>query len=360
MERGIECRVVSFDGWRPKAGGSGQPARVERSQGVQVLRLSAASQLQALHAFAREWPPDLTHVHHAMLWEALGQLPDATAPTVLSIHVLQQRLYELRGGAERAIHPPSSLVAQQRAIAEATRVLLPSRAVRDAVASYDGVVADKLALLPLALHDSISARAATERRRSDDSAARPLSLLYVGRFGDVKGTRELFELIPALLARLPEARFVVAGGLPDNRKADARWRRRAEAALGAVAERVELCGWLDPADLEARYSAADLLLSPSWHESFGLAPLEAMLHGVPVLATRSGGPEELLDDGVSGVLVPPRDVSAMLEAAVTLASDRPRLAAMGLAAQKRARADFLWPARVGELEQLYGSLLSRA
>jgi L-malate glycosyltransferase len=102
--------------------------------------------------------------------------------------------------------------------------------------------------------------------------------------------------------------------------------------------------------------ATDLFLLPSQTESFGLAALEAMACGSPVVASRAGGLPEVIDDGVNGILEPVGSVEAMGRRAVELLRDPPGYAAMREAAIAKAR-EFSADRIVPMYEQVYEEVL---
>src|SRR6185312_1148514 len=94
----------------------------------------------------------------------------------------------------------------------------------------------------------------------------------------------------------------------------------------AAAARVRLLGTVPLLALIRAYRTADLLVLPSiWQESYGLPVAEAMACGVPVLASASGGVPELIEDGVTGRLVPRLDITALTRALREMSADRARL-----------------------------------
>jgi glycosyltransferase involved in cell wall biosynthesis len=105
-----------------------------------------------------------------------------------------------------------------------------------------------------------------------------------------------------------------------------------------VADRVCFLGWRE--DIPELLSSWDLLVMPSLDEGFPLSVLEAMAAARPVLASRVGGLPEIVLDGVTGYLIPPKDTEALVHHITELANDRVRLAEMGQAGWKRAQAEF--------------------
>ena len=112
-------------------------------------------------------------------------------------------------------------------------------------------------------------------------------------------------------------------------------------------------------DVESLLAVADLLLLPSADEAFGLAALEGMSCGVPVIATNVGGVPEVVEDGKSGFLLPVGDVGGMADAALALLADAPRYAEFRLAARRRAVEHFDIAQIVPRYEAYYRDILGR-
>jgi glycosyltransferase involved in cell wall biosynthesis len=133
-------------------------------------------------------------------------------------------------------------------------------------------------------------------------------------------------LIPAM-ARVPRLHLWLAG------EGDERGMLERQAASQGVAGRLHFLGWRD--DVAALMASADFLVCPSRHEPLGNVVIEAWAAGLPVIAARSAGPEALLRDGETGLLVPIDDVTGLAAAMERLIDDggmRARLAAAGRAA----------------------------
>lgn len=169
----------------------------------------------------------------------------------------------------------------------------------------------------------------------------------VGRLHPQKGMDVFVEAALAFLRSRREARFRIAGEGPmaEGLKNLARVR---EASF-------EFLGHVDGVD--AVLDAADLFVLASRWEGMPNAVLEAMARGRPVLATAVDGTTELVEEGVTGRLVPPDDPDALAQAMIEMLSDPARLAAMGRAGHARVRAQFGLQAMVDRHVELYEDLL---
>ena len=169
-------------------------------------------------------------------------------------------------------------------------------------------------------------------------------LVTVGRLVQRKGVGNVISALPAL----PEAELVVVGG-PDachlGEDREARRLSSLAAELG-VSDRVELRGRLAHEEVPPLMRSTHALVSVPWYEPFGIAPVEAMACGVPVVASAVGGLVDTVVDSETGVHVPPRDPERLAEALRALLDDDQRRAAYGQAGVRRARALYHW-GRIG-------------
>ena len=121
--------------------------------------------------------------------------------------------------------------------------------------------------------------------------------------------------------------------------------------------RLELLGQLP--DIQVFLACLDVFILPSHSESMPLALLEAMHAGLPIISTDVGGVPEALQDGVSGILIPPARPAELSAAIRCLWSDRRKSARMGAKAQAIGRKRFTATRMVAEVETLYQRLLER-
>lgn len=218
---------------------------------------------------------------------------------------------------------------------------------------------------------------------------RPCRLLFVGRISPDKGVHVLMRAFDAVARERPDLELTLIGkpgmmpmdvlsvvlkedaALEEVRDFYGRstlawlskevlgqrssYLKQVKMLLSSpTADRAHFRGTVSLPELQRLYQEADLLILPSiWQESYGLPVAEAMASGVPVLATRSGGVPELVEDGVSGRLVPRFDVDALTGALREMLADPDRLRAMGRAARIRAEQLLTWEGSALRLEEVY-------
>jgi glycosyltransferase involved in cell wall biosynthesis len=136
-------------------------------------------------------------------------------------------------------------------------------------------------------------------------------------------------------------------------------RKELERLAGSLglSNRVLFVGFQD--DVVPYLDAMDLFVLASVDEGFGIVLLEAMASGKPVVATTVDGPPEIVEDGLSGLLVPPRDPEALSKALVELLKDPRRRASMGKRGRERVEAFFSLDSQMRALTDLYDRLLNR-
>lgn len=181
--------------------------------------------------------------------------------------------------------------------------------------------------------------------------AAPL-IVTLGELKPLKGQRDFVLAANEVLKRLPDCRFVIAG--KDN-SIDQRFRRELKRLVRVLghAESFLWLDWLD--DLTPLLSAADLFVSPSHTESFGLAILDAMAVGTPVVATETDGARELMAG--TNALVPVRDPLALAETICRFIENDDQRLQLGKSLSITARERFSLSSMVDATEALYQDIL---
>lgn len=169
---------------------------------------------------------------------------------------------------------------------------------------------------------------------------------HVSNFRPVKRIMDIVEAFAGIAKRV-DARLIMMGDGPERARAEAFCRDH------GLVDRVFFLG--NYANLEEIIGACDLMLLPSESESFGMAALEALACEVPVIATRTGGLPEVVEDGEVGYLVPVGDVGAIVERAVEILSDEAKRREMGRAGRALAIERF----DIGRVVPMYASVYDR-
>lgn len=175
-----------------------------------------------------------------------------------------------------------------------------------------------------------------------------IAVACIGRLGIEKGHRQLLEAAAQTLPGCPQVRFLIIGEGAERAAIETGIR---DLGLEGV---VRLLGHRD--DLPAIYPALDVLAITSLREGLPNVLLEAMLHGIAVIATAVGGIPEVVRDGHDGLLIPPGDGAAYARALSALLADAPRRQRLGEQARTTVRAGFLFERRLERMTALYTSL----
>lgn len=182
-------------------------------------------------------------------------------------------------------------------------------------------------------------------------AVQPGLVSFLGRLSRAKGVFELLEAFAPLTRAHPDARLHLAG---DGDAAAVRARAR---ELG-IEDRVQLLGWVGGEAKDRLLAASSVFVLPSHVEAMPVCVLEAMAQGVPVVATAVGGVPDLVEHGVEGLIVPPRDVAALSAALRTLLDDAQQARRMGEHGKARIARQFEASLVCRRLEALYGEVLA--
>ena len=180
------------------------------------------------------------------------------------------------------------------------------------------------------------------------TASVPL-VMVLSRLNRMKGIEYFLDAASIVAAKLPETRFLIVGDGGIRQELESR------ATCLGLAGKIVFTGFRT--DVPRILSEVSLSVLPSLSEGLSNTLLESMAWGVPVVATRVGGNTEIIEDGVSGLIVPPRN-SAMLANAMTTLLKNPALASsFGVAGKRRIAEVFSLKRSVREIEHLYQKLI---
>ena len=289
---------------------------------------------------------DVLHVHYAVPHAICAHLaremsPDCSTKIVTTLHgtdiTILGRDPSYRDVIPFGLRKSDAVICVSEWLEQQTREVF----------SYDGPID----VLP----NFVDGERFSPRPGADDPVRRDLGgdehplIVHMSNFRSLKRTPDTVEILRKLASRTP-ARLVLVGDGPDLSLV------RDLAARYGLSDRVLFLGGID--DVEEIMAASDIALFPSESESFGLAALEAMACGLPVVASRVGGLPEVVQDGVCGYLCEVGDTSAFAVAVDRLLDDPAHRRQLGEAGRRRAVETFSLAASLGQHEALYERLLS--
>ncbi len=274
---------------------------------------------------------DLIHSHYWLSAQAGAALSrEWGRPHFVTFHTLAKTKLRARAGERE---PALRQNIESRAMRSADKIIVSTREELQDVTRLYGASESKTEIVPAGV--DLAAFAPVDK----DAARRELGirergvLLYVGRIEPLKGIEILLRAM-TLMEWGSGLRLLIVGG---DAGGDAEMERlKALAAELGIAESTTFTGPVPQSALPTYYSAADAFVLPSHAESFGLAALEAMACGVPVVVSRVGGLKTFIDSGVSGYLVPWRCPEAFAQRLDVLLASPELRDSMGRAARQKA------------------------
>lgn len=348
VERGHEIRVLT-------SSGVGLP-NIEQRDGYLVRRVptgrrshfrASLRDMAAYIAFGllpgwrliRRWKPDLLHAHFAVptgvLANWLARL--SRVPYVLTVH-----LGDVPGGVPEKTGRWFRWVYRwtPRIWREAAAVVAVSRYTRDlALQHYDvpiQVIPNAIQLPP--------------ERELPLSVGEPPRLIFAGRFQPQKDLPLLVEALAAIQDL--EWRCVLVGDGPQAETVDRLIRSE------GLEPRVERTGWLDREAVVDRLRGSDILVMPSRSEGLPVVGIEALAHGLAIVATRAGGLSELVEDGSNGRLCEIGDRGCLIESLRWCLADRGRLLELKRASRRLA-ARYDTNVIAGQYESLFSEVAAQ-
>ena len=294
------------------------------------------------------------HSHYWLSgWVGQQMATEWRAPHILTFHTLSLIKMQSRAGESE---PATRQQVERELMASADHIVVFSPHERDAMVRLYQADATRIGLIPCGVDLSLFRPLDQQEVRQKLGLNGEKVLLYVGRIEPLKGL-ELLLHTAAQLQTFEQIRvLVVGGGAGRDQEID----RLRELAKSLNVDKVfDFIGRVDQQDLPLYYNAADVCVVPSFYESFGLAALESMACGTPVVATRAGGLSTIIQHGRTGYLKAWRCPEAFASSLEMIISSRNLQHSMGLAARRRAEG-LSWDNVAGQIAGVYDSLITES
>ncbi len=305
------------------------------SLGLDIKHTAAWRVVAGVRRLLKELRPDIlhTHLYHPNLYGRLAALGLGLSGVVAAVHNSYPRVKFHRRLWNFALGWMTD------------RVLVGSYQVWRDVRTYDAIPAARLVLLPYGIPLAELEGPETYAEARERLQVSGFVMGTVGRLEEQKGHADLLKAWPELRREIPDLTLLIVGA---GRRQEALLRQVGE--LGALG-RVRFLG--TRRDLPLIYRALDLYVQPSRWEGLPLALLKAMGAGLPVVATRVSGIEEVITDGVNGRLVAPGRPEALAQAILELYRHPGARARLGKEARGTVREHYSQEAMLARLEELY-------
>jgi glycosyltransferase involved in cell wall biosynthesis len=293
----------------------------------------------------REWGVDVVHAHKfgSNVWGSL------LAPRMgASVFIAHEQTWSWQG------EPVRRLIDRRLIAHRADAFVAVSRADQRRMTEIEKVPPSKTRLIHngIAFEPSADSPAEVRARLGLDPDQSVIGV--VAKLRRQKALDVLLRAVALAREQIPSLTALLVGGpAPPEGDEEERLLRSLAGELG-LADHVRFLG--DRPDVPDLLAALDVAVLSSDYEGTPLSVMEYMAAGKPVVATRVGGVPEVVEDGVTGVLVEPRDPAALAAAVVGLVSDGERAVRMGEAGRERQRREFSIEAATGKAEALYEEL----
>jgi glycosyltransferase involved in cell wall biosynthesis len=301
-----------------------------RNKGIDIIHThtSKAGALGRIAAFLAKVPV-IVHSPHGNIFEPKGNIPGVSeSPLARLIFLFIERL--LAKFTDKII----VLSDNERRQYIALKIDQPDKFVT----IYDGIDYEKFS-------SGTTSVAREDFGLRDDEPV----IGTIGRLDPEKGQVYLIQSAAALLKEYPRLKFLIVG------EGSCRRQLEAYAAELGIRDALRFLGLRK--DVSQLLSVMDIFVLPSLYEGLGIAVLEAMARSLPVIASRVGGVPEIIDDGVTGILVAPADPRAIAEAIRLLLRNREKAYTLGANACERVKKNFGINLMVEKIEKLYNTLL---
>lgn len=326
MERGHEIFLISNGGKCPLL------------PGVKITCLPGRSPLAYLYnisrvrSLLRQIKPDIVHAHYATGYGFWGSVQHE-APLVLTVW---------GSDIEEAFNNKLKALFVRRALRKAKLITSASKFLMERTLSFERSVRNKIHLVPFGvpLPEDMTDSSTYHERKT-------VEMIFAKAYYSIYAPDVLLEAFAQAYREDSRLRLTMIGGGPEMGKL-----QNLAIRLG-VGEVVRIEGHKEPTEAIRQIRQADIMVMPSRRESFGVAALEALAYGLPVIGTAVGGIPEIIENGVNGLLVPAGEVTPLVSAILRLSADSRLRREMGKTGQKMVREKFSFSRCLDQMEEIY-------
>jgi starch synthase len=332
---------ITLRGYTPweRLGGKDGPRFVPALETLSIGLAMARDEVDADVVHAHTWYADMGALWISTLYRI---------PLVVTLHSMEP-LRPWKADQLGSGYLVSSWI-EKTVVESAHRVIAVSHKMREDILQYFNADPARVVVIHNGI-DPDQFRKTTARDALDRLGVRAPYVLFVGRITDQKG---IFHLLEAARALPAGVQVVLCASAPDTPEIEERLRR-------AVAGQANVT-WINemvPVPVVTQlYSHAAVFCCPSVYEPFGLINLEAMACEAPVVASAVGGILEVVEDGKTGVLVPPAQPAALAQAITRVLGNADLARDMGRAGRRRVEEKFSWASVAERTEQVYADAIA--
>ncbi len=335
----------------------GEHARVVHIKAGPIARLPKDDLFQHVPEFVRrvqqfaaceQHDYNLIHSHYWLSGVAGMQLAEAwDIPHMTMFHTLARLKQQAR---PEEVESPLRVEYEGRIVSSVDRIAVATPDERDQLARIYGVSRQRMTIVPCGVDLRHFRPLDRQQARASLGLNGKPTLLFVGRPDPLKGGEMLIQA--ASLLQQPATVVMVGGNLEGDPELD---RLRLVAREQGMEDEIRFVGAVPQEELPHFYSAADLMVVPSYYESFGLVAVESLACGTPVIASKVGGLQYIVQDGENGFLIPWRCAGLFAEKIDAVLSDETLLEDLRASARPSVTR-YSWRTVAAQIRQVYDAL----
>ena len=299
-----------------------------------ILQLNFNMVAKASEIIAKEGNFDVIHAHDWLVANSAKTLKHAYGiPVVSTIHATESgRNSGVHDETQRYINDTEWMLTY-----ESTEVIVNSNYMKGHIQGLFGLPFDKINVIPngINLNNFTGVERDYEFRRQY-AADNEKIILYMGRLVYEKGIQHLISAMPKILNGYHDAKLLIAGkgGMIDD--------LRAQVEHMGIGNKVYFTGYLNAKQVQKIYKCADVAVFPSTYEPFGIVALEAMLAGVPTVVSDTGGLNEIIEHGVTGMKSYTGNANSIADSILTLLYDQQLCSIVSKNAKAKVKQEYNW------------------